>query len=78
MRQQLEMSQGLTFVLFLKPENDWHYAGKGVTLGDGDTAIFWWKPDGATHYQVIYGDLTMREVAPENLPATATVVQTQE
>jgi hypothetical protein len=47
---------------------DWHYAGGGVKLGDADKAIFWYRPKGSETYRVIYGDLSVRDVAPENLP----------
>ena len=52
----------------LPSESDWHYAGKGVKLGDADTAIFWYRPEGSETYRVIYGDLSVKDVAPENLP----------
>ena len=47
---------------------EWHYAGKGVKLGDADKAIFWYRPEGSGTYRVIYGDLKAADVAPENLP----------
>ena len=50
----------MVFVMGLKPENDWHYAGEGVVLGDAKTPIAWWKPDGADAYRVIRGDLSVR------------------
>lgn len=46
----------------------WHYAGKGVKLGDGDTAICWYRPKDSETYRVVYGDLTVQDVAPEYLP----------
>ena len=49
-------------------QQDWHYAGQGVQLGDSDTAIFWYQPEGNTNYRVIFGDLTAKEVVPEDLP----------
>ncbi len=56
------------FLRQMKPENDWHYTGKGVNLGDSDTPIFWYRPEGSDVYRVIYGDLTLDDVEPENLP----------
>jgi outer membrane lipoprotein-sorting protein len=47
---------------------EWHYAGKGVKIGDADTAIFWYKLKGDENYRVIYGDLTVKDVPPEKLP----------
>jgi hypothetical protein len=45
-----------------------HYAGNGVKLGDAETAIFWYLPEGSETYRVIYGDLSVKDVTPENLP----------
>ena len=47
---------------------DWHYAGAGVKLGDAATAIFWYQPQGSQTYRVIYGDLTVKDVAEADLP----------
>ncbi len=47
---------------------DFHYAGAGVKLGDAAKAIFWYRPKDAKTYRVIYGDLSVKEVAPEDLP----------
>jgi hypothetical protein len=60
--------QGFVFIRFFKGQGQWHYAGKGVKLGDGDTPIFWYQPQGSETYRVIYGDLSVKDVAPENLP----------
>ena len=59
--------------LFLQmhPKTHKQYAGKGVKLGDADTAVFWYKPKGAETYKVIYGDLTIKDVAGEDLPIDA-------
>ena len=59
---------GVQSVFFLPAESDWHYAGKGVTTEDVDTAIFWYRPQGSETYRVIYGDFSVEDVAPENLP----------
>jgi outer membrane lipoprotein-sorting protein len=48
--------------------DDWHYAGSGVKLGDASKAVFWYQPKGSQTYRVIYGDLSVKDVAPENLP----------
>jgi hypothetical protein len=42
--------------------------GEGVKLGDANKAIFWYRPEGATNYRVVYGDLSVKDMAPENLP----------
>jgi hypothetical protein len=64
----MKMQPGFVFVLTLKDENDWHYVGKGVKLGDAESEVCWYRPDGSETYRVIYGDLSVRDVAPENLP----------
>jgi len=52
----------------LQSENDLHYVGNGVKLGEGESEVFWYRPDGSEAYRVIYGDLSVKDVAPENLP----------
>jgi len=47
---------------------DWHYVGKGVEFGDANTAVFLYRPKGSKTYRVIYGDLSVKDVAPDNLP----------
>ena len=47
---------------------DFHYAGEGVKLGDASTPVMWWRPKDSETYRVIYGDLSTRDVAPEELP----------
>jgi len=59
--------QGMMFIQILN-EMEWHYAGAGVKLGDAETAIVWYRPEGAETYRVIYGDLSVKDVAEENLP----------
>ncbi|KPL12127.1 hypothetical protein AMJ85_01955 [candidate division BRC1 bacterium SM23_51] len=34
------------------------------------SAIAWWKPDGSETYRIIYGDLSIRDVASEDWPAS--------
>jgi hypothetical protein len=64
----MKMSRHLLFIRFFKGQGQWHYAGQGVKLGDGSKPIFWYQPQGSQTWRVIYGDLTVRDVAPENLP----------
>ncbi|MFB0554957.1 MAG: hypothetical protein ACETWQ_16750 [Phycisphaerae bacterium] len=64
----MKLSRHLLFIRFFKGEGQWHYAGNGVKLGDADTAIFWYRPEGSETYRVIYGDLRVEDVSPENLP----------
>lgn len=52
----------------LQHRGPWHYAGKGVKFGDASKAIFWYRPKDSQTYRVIYGDLSVKDVAEENLP----------
>jgi outer membrane lipoprotein-sorting protein len=61
-------TRGLMFVLQLPAESNWQYAGENVQFGDAETPIFWYKPAGSQMYRIIYGDLTVKDVAPEDLP----------
>lgn len=49
---------------------DLTYQGGGVKLGDSKTPIFWWLPLGTNQYRVIYGDLSVRDMAVSELPKT--------
>jgi hypothetical protein len=64
----LKLQRGILFIRFFKGQGKWHYAGNGVKLGDAETAIFWYRPKGSKNYRVIYGDLTVKEFAPRDLP----------
>ena len=64
----MKLSRHLLFIRFFKGQGKWHYGGKGVKLGDGDTPIFWYQPQDSETYRVIYGDLSVKDVAPEDLP----------
>ena len=61
----MSLGKGMLFHMSLK---DRHYAGSGVKVGEADKAVFWYLPDGADTYRVIYGDLSVKDVAEENLP----------
>jgi len=61
----MTLGKGMLFIMGLK---DQHYAGNGVKLGDADKAIFWYRTEGSETYRVIYGDLSVKDVTPENLP----------
>jgi outer membrane lipoprotein-sorting protein len=47
---------------------DLHYVGDGVRLGEAEKVILWYRPEGASLYRVVFGDLIVRDVAPEDLP----------
>ena len=52
-------------------ENSFRYLGKGIRLGDKDRIVCWYKLKDAKNpniYRVIYGDLSVKDVAAEALP----------
>jgi len=59
--------RGITFYTMLKPENDPHYVGGGVKLGTPDCPILWYKPTGADKYRVIYADLSVKDMTPDDV-----------
>ena len=64
----MTMYRGIMFLTQLPADSNWRYAGEGVKLGNSGTAIFWYRPQGSDSYRVIYGDLSVQDVAQENLP----------
>jgi outer membrane lipoprotein-sorting protein len=46
------------------------YAGKGVTLGEKDKIIFWYKLPEGTRYRALFGDLRFEHATKDQLPAT--------
>lgn len=64
----LQMTRGIMFVMKLSSESNWRYAGENVQFGNAAAPVFWYKPAGSQTYRVIYGDLSIKDVAPENLP----------
>ena len=37
------------------------YAGKGVSFGEPDTPIFWYRPNDSQKFRIIHADLSVRE-----------------
>lgn len=66
---QLAMSfaRGMLFHQLLDSQGAWRYAGKGVKLGDAAAPIFWYQPKDSETYRVIYGDLSVKNVAQQDL-----------
>jgi outer membrane lipoprotein-sorting protein len=65
----MKMMRATLFVgMILKPENDWHYAGNGVKAGDASKAVCWWRPGGSNTYRVVFGDFSVRDCSPSDLP----------
>jgi hypothetical protein len=59
---------GCAFIEQLPEGSDYQYVGEDVRLGDASKPVCWWKPPGAKTYRVVYGDLSIRDVAPADLP----------
>jgi len=58
--------RGIQFYTFLRRENNGtHCVGGGVKLGTPDRPILWYQPTGAKKYRVIYADLSVKEMSPE-------------
>jgi hypothetical protein len=49
-------------------EGSFVYIGKGVRLGDADRIVCWYKLRRTGGYRAVYGDLAVKDVAPEDLP----------
>jgi len=63
------VDRGLQFANRLQPNADAHYVGKGVSFGEADTPIFWYRPKESKKYRVIDADLSVREAdVPPNVP----------
>ena len=69
MKQVINIGRGFQFGLQLPETADAHYAGKGVKRDAKDRPIFWYRPEGAKKYRVIFADLTVQEAdAAPNIP----------
>jgi len=59
---------GCAFIEHLPEGSDYQYVGEDVKFGDANTPVCWWKPPGSKTYRVVYGDLSIRDVEPDDLP----------
>ncbi|MGA2062819.1 MAG: hypothetical protein ABSG67_20290, partial [Thermoguttaceae bacterium] len=57
----VQFQRGLMFIGLLPKDADWHYAGKGVWLGEAERPIFWYRPQDSKTYRVVYADLSVRD-----------------
>ena len=64
----VSFGKGMLFHQILESQGQWGYTGAGVKLGDANAQVFWYQPQGSSTCRVIYGDLHVEDVAPENLP----------
>jgi hypothetical protein len=63
-----KVGKGIGLVWAMPPDSDALYTGKGVQLGQADRPIFRYRPQGSKTYRVIYGDLTVKDVDPSQIP----------
>ena len=63
-----KMYEAFLWVAQLPKETNWRYLGANVAYGDPQAPIFWYQPAGQANYRVIYADLSVQEVLPEELP----------
>jgi len=63
-----KLTEYILFIRFFRGEGEWTYRGQGVMLGEAGTPIFWYRPEKSETYRVIYGDLHVENVYPEDLP----------
>lgn len=62
-----KLTRYIMFIRFFDGEGKWHYTGVGVKLGNAEKAIFWYKPKDSQTWRVIFGDLSVKDVAEDNL-----------
>lgn len=56
------------FVFHQVERGSWKYLGAGAKLGDRDRTVCWYRPLGSKDYHVVAGDLSIKVVAPADLP----------
>ena len=49
-------------------QKNWHASKESVYFGQADKPLYWWQIEDSNNYQVIYGDLTIDEVAEDEIP----------
>ena len=68
--EEIRMGESLArMFMFLAQHPGARYVGAGVKFGDAAAPVFWYKPKDSETYRVIYGDLSIKEVAAKDLPA---------
>ena len=48
--------------------NSFSYVGTGVTVGQAERIVCWYKLRNASKYRAVYGDLTVKDVSAADLP----------
>ncbi len=63
----VKAARGIGLVWAMPTDSDALYTGKGVELGQGDRPVFRYRPRGIRMYRVIFGDLTVKDVEPDQI-----------
>lgn len=63
----MQLGKGLVFLRVYSGRGPWHYAGNGVKLGQAEKPVFWYPPKDSEAYRVIFGDLHVEQITPEDL-----------
>ncbi len=63
------LCKGCVFAQEMKVEGDWHYGGKGMSVGNAEVPVCWWKERDSGRFRIIYGDLSAADIREEALPA---------
>jgi outer membrane lipoprotein-sorting protein len=72
-----DIIKGFETINALPAGSDWHYNGRNAKLGEAESAIFWYKPKDSDICRAIYGDLTIQDVALEDLHLLETLPDTE-
>jgi len=64
----MKVTRAVMFLMKLPAESNSRYSGENVKHGDAETRVFWYQPAGSETYRVIYGDLSVKDVASSDLP----------
>ena len=70
-----KLQRAMMFMLHLPKDSDWHYAGRGISIGTADTPVFWYRPMDATKYRVIYADFSVQEAGTPPVVPVVSVAQ---
>ena len=62
--------KGMMFINLFRAhgQGQWHYAGQDAEYGDHETPVFWYQPVNSETWRVVYADLSVKDVAAEQLP----------
>lgn len=61
------LGRGAMFVTKLE-QTEWRWVGGGVSAGEADKPLCWWKDPDTGKYRMVYGDFTVRDVQQSDLP----------